>query len=85
MIDDFDISPHDDNYDDDNNASDKSFMFDDDEFEAAIENENILENLHGISDNEVQANFYVKNEEESNVDLDDGENQEVGDPRNQEV
>lgn len=70
MLDDFDIRPCGDD-DDNSNASNKSLKVDDKEFEMELENENILENEHGISDNKVKADYFVNDEEESNVDLDD--------------
>ena len=44
-----------------------------------------FDNEHGISDDEVQADYFINDDEESNMDLDDNENQEVEGQESQEV
>lgn len=81
ILDDLDYRTYD-AYNDDRNASDKSYEFDDDTFDAEIDKENKLDGEHGISNKEVQADYFVNHDSESESDNDEDEENE---PENQEV
>ena len=82
-LDDLDYNAYDAN-DDDSNASDENYEFNDDAFDTEIDEENKLDDEHGIGDEEVQADYFANHDSESELENDEGEpeNQEV---ENQEV
>ena len=54
--------------DDDSNASDDNYNFDDDAFDKEIDEENSLDDQHGIGDEEVQADYFVNHNSDSDLE-----------------
>lgn len=61
----------------DSNVSDNSYyVFNHEEFNMEQDDENKLDNEHGIGDEEVHANYFVNHDDESDLDEDNNENHE---------
>lgn len=63
------------NVDDDNkNLSDNSYVFNDEEFDVELDNKNKLDNKHDIGNDKVEADYFVNDDDESDLGEDNNEN-----------
>ena len=80
-LDDLDYSNYDMN-DNKSNLLDNSYEFNDKEFHEELDNENKLNNEHGVGNKETQADYFVNDSDDSKSDENSNVNQE---PETEEV
>ena len=60
--------------DDNSNVLDNSYKFNDKEFHDELDNENKLDNKHGIGNDKIQADYFINDSDDSKSDEDNNVN-----------